>query len=192
MRIRVAIADDHLLVREGLARLLASYSELDVVGTAADGVEALDLVDALSPDVLLLDLAMPRLDGMAVIPRVLETCPATRVLVLTMFDEPEYAQAVLDLGASGLISKAASADELRKVIRDVARGEVLSAGAPLLTGREKEVLALIAVGESNDGVASALSIRPKTVERHVQRIMSKLGIHTRIGLVAYAKRVGLT
>ena len=191
MRIRVAIADDHLLVREGLARLLGSYSELDVVGTAADGVEALDLVDALSPDVLLLDLAMPRLDGKAVIPRVLEICPATRILVLTMFDEPEYAQAVLALGAAGLISKAASADELRRAIRDVARGEVLPTDAPPLTGREKEVLALIAVGESNATIASALSIRPKTVERHVQRLMSKLSIHTRIGLVAYAKRVGL-
>lgn len=191
MRIRVAIVDDHLLVREGLVRLLTSYSELDVVGTAADGVEALNLVDTLSPDVLLLDLAMPHLDGMAVIPRVLETCPATRVLVLTMFDEPEYAQAVLGLGASGLISKAASADELRKAIRNAARGEVLPTDVPQLSEREKEVLALIAVGESNGEIATALSIRPKTVERHTQRIMSKLNIHTRIGLVVYAKRVGL-
>lgn len=191
MRIRVAIVDDHLLVREGLARLLSSYAEVEVVGTAADGREALDLVKALSPDVLLLDLAMPHLDGMAVIPCVLETCPKTRVLVLTMFDEPEYAQAVLGLGASGLISKAASADELRRAIRNAARGEVLSTNVPQLSEREKEVLALIAAGESNDEIAMALSIRPKTVERHAQRIMSKLSIHTRVGLVVYAKRVGL-
>jgi DNA-binding NarL/FixJ family response regulator len=191
MRIRVVIVDDHALVREGLVHLLTSYSEIEVVGTAEDGLAALELVRNLTPEVLLLDIAMPRLDGVAALPRLLRASPNTRVLVLSMYDEPEYAQAVLDLGACGLVSKAASADVLRKAIHAAAHGKTLPINARLLSRREKQVLALIVEGKSNEEIASALSIRSKTVEHHAQRMMNKLDIHTRAGLVVYAKRIGL-
>lgn len=188
--IRVAIADDHALVREGLVRLLSSDVGIEVVGTAEDGITAVKLVRKVTPEVILLDIAMPRLDGITAISHIAEASPNTHVLVLSMYDEPEYAQEAVRRGACGLVSKAASTEELCAAIRTAARGDTLPTGKPL-SQREREVLSLIAVGRNNDEIAATLFIRPKTVEHHCQRLMDKLDIHTRPGLVTYAKRTGL-
>ncbi len=188
--IRVAIADDHAIVREGLTRLLDGYPEIEVVGTAKDGLAAIDLAKTHAPDVFLVDIAMPRLDGIAAIPRLAEASPTTHILILSMYDEPEYAQAAMDRGACGLVSKAASAQGLVTAIQTASRGEHLPIGQTL-SPREREILALIAIGRTNEEIATTLSIRPKTVDHHCQRLMEKLDIHTRPGLVAYAKRIGL-
>jgi DNA-binding NarL/FixJ family response regulator len=189
-RIRIVIADDHALVREGLSRLLSSYSEIEVVGLAEDGISAIDRARDTTPDVLLLDIAMPNLDGLAAIPRIIEASRTTQILVLSMYDEPEYARAAVERGACGLVSKAASADSLCKAIQGAARGETLPVRRAL-SQREREVLALIGAGRTNAQIASTLSIQEKTVEHHHQRLMDKLEIHTQAGLVAHARRVGL-
>ena len=188
--IRVAIADDHAIVREGLARLLDSYPEIEVVGTAKDGLAAVELARTHAPDVFLVDIAMPHLDGIAAISHLVKASPTTRILILSMHDEPEYAQAATRHGACGLVSKAASAKRLVAAILAASRGEHLPIGQQL-SPREREILALIAGGRTNEEIAVALSIRPKTVDHHCQRLMKKLDIHTRVGLVSYAKRIGL-
>ena len=188
--IRVAIADDHAIVREGLARLLNAYPEIEVVGMAKDGFAAIELARTHAPDVFLVDISMPRLDGITAISRLAEASPTTRILILSMYDEPEYAQAAMDRGACGLISKAASARGLLVAIQTAFKGERLPIGRTL-SPREREILARIAIGRTNEQIAAALSICSKTVENHCQRLMEKLDIHTRAGLVAYAKRIGL-
>lgn len=188
--IRVAIADDHAIVREGLSRLLDSYKEIEIVGIAKDGLAAVELAGAHTPDVFLVDIAMPHLDGLSAIPRLVSASPATRILILSMYDEPEYAQAAMDHGACGLVSKAASPQALLDAIRAAFRGEHLPIGQTL-SPREREILALIAEGWTNEEIASSLSICLKTVENHGQRLMEKLDIHTRAGLISYAKRIGL-
>lgn len=188
--IRVAIADDHAIVREGLTRLLDSYPEIEVVGTAKDGLTAVELARTHAPDVFLVDIAMPNLDGISAIPRLAQASPTTRILILSMYDEPEYAQAAIRHGACGLVSKAASTQTLIAAIQTAFRGEHLPIGQQL-SPRERQILAMIVVGESNDQIAAKLSIRPKTVDHHCQRLMEKLDIHTRVGLIAYAKRIGI-
>ena len=190
-QIRIVIADDHALVREGLSRLLSSYPEIEVVGLADDGISAIERARDTTPDVLLLDIAMPNLNGLAAIPRIIEASRTTRILVLSMYDEPEYAQAAVERGACGLVSKAASADSLYKAIQAAARGETLPVRRAL-SQREREVLALIGAGRTNAQIAFTLSIQEKTVEHHRQRLMDKLEIHTQAGLVAHARRIGLT
>jgi DNA-binding NarL/FixJ family response regulator len=189
-QIRIVIADDHALVREGLSRLLSSYPKIEVVGLAEDGISAIERARDTTPDVLLLDIAMPNLGGLAAIPRIMEASRTTRILVLSMYDEPEYAQAVVERGACGLVSKAASADSLYRAIQAAARGETLPVRRAL-SQREREVLALIGVGKTNAQIASSLLIQEKTVEHHRQRLMDRLEIHTQAGLVAHARRIGL-
>jgi len=188
--IRVAIADDHAVVREGLARLLDAYPEIEVVGTATDGLAAVGLAQAHAPDVFLMDISMPGLDGISAIPRLTQASPDTRILVLSMYDEPEYAQAAIQNGASGLVSKSASPEVLVAAIQAAFRSEPIESGQPL-SPRERQILAGISTGEKNAQIASRLSIRPKTVDHHCQRLMEKLNIHTRPGLIAYAKRIGI-
>ena len=188
--IRVAIADDHAVVREGLARLLDAYPEIEVVGTATDGLTAVGLARAHTPDVFLMDISMPGLDGISAIPRLTQASPDTRILALSMYDEPEYAQAAMRNGASGLVSKSASPEVLVAAIQAAFRREPIESGQPL-SPRERQILSGIATGETNAQIASRLSIRPKTVDHHCQRLMEKLNIHTRPGLIAYAKRIGI-
>jgi DNA-binding NarL/FixJ family response regulator len=187
-QIRIVIADDHALVREGLSRLLSSYPKIEIVGLAEDGFDAIERVRDTTPDVLLLDIAMPNLDGLAAIPRIIEASRTTQILVLSMYGEPEYAQAVVERGACGLVSKTASADSLYKAIQGAARGETLPVRKSL-SQRERGVLALIGEGKTNAQIASTLSIQEKTVEHH--RLMDRLEIHTQAGLVAHARRIGL-
>ena len=186
--IRLVVVDDHALVRHGLVRLLDTFEGMEVVGTAEDGEAALRLAAETRPDVILLDLSMPRLDGLSALGRLREASPDARILALTMHDEPEYARAVLELGGSGLVSKAASSETLETAIRAAAAGATLEA-RPNLTPREREVLSLVALDRRNEEIAEALGIRPKTVEHHCERLMAKLGVHTRAGLVAHARRI---
>jgi len=190
MGIRVAIVDDHRLVREGLTRLLDAEDDIDVVGACATGEEAAALVDESGPDVLLLDLALPDVDGLSLIGTIRVRSPETRVLVLSMHSEAEYAASAVDRGASGLIGKDSSSEILLGAIRAVAAGEAIPVEGALTT-REREVLDRVTAGLSNAEIADALAISVKTVEGHCERLMEKLDIHTRAGLVAYGRRLGL-
>jgi DNA-binding NarL/FixJ family response regulator len=190
MAIRVALVDDHRLVREGLARVLAAAPGIDVVGTCARADEALTLVSNVRPDVLLLDIALPDSDGLSVIGQVVEVSRTTRVLMLSMHSEPEYAAAAVERGAAGLVGKDASPDDLLRAVRAVAAGATLPVEGAL-TPREREVLAHVAAGLTNEEIARDLGIREKTVAGHCERMMRKLDVHTRAGLVAHGRRVGL-
>jgi len=186
--IRIAIVDDHALVRAGLVRLLSA--RYDVIGEAADAASALALVRRTSPDLLLLDLSLPDRDGLSAIPDLIAASPNTRILVLTMYDEPEYAAAAVAAGACGLVSKSASADTLYAAIDAAVKG-TLERPSFGLTEREQDVLSLLGEGKEDAEIAALLGISPRTVANHCARLMEKLGIHTRAGLIAHARRIRL-
>ncbi|RLE41330.1 DNA-binding response regulator [Candidatus Acetothermia bacterium] len=186
--IRIAIVDDHALVRAGLVRLLSA--RYDVIGEAADTASALALVRRASPDLLLLDLSLPDRDGLSAIPDLIAASPNTRILVLTMYDEPEYAAAAVAAGACGLVSKSASADTLYAAIDAAVKG-TLERPSFGLTEREQDVLSLLGEGKEDAEIAALLGISPRTVANHCARLMEKLGIHTRAGLIAHARRIRL-
>ena len=209
--IRVVVVDDEALLRGGLVSLVDSADDLTVVGEAADGAEALDVVAARQPDVVLMDIRMPELDGLEATRR-LATDPATsdvKVLILTTFDLDEYVFEALRVGASGFLLKAAMPDELRAAIRVVASGEALlapsatrrliaeftsrpatSSGLPApipeITGRERDVLAAIARGQSNSEIAVELHMSLSTVKTHVSHLLMKLEARDRTQLVVMA------
>ncbi len=213
-KIRVLLADDHELVRTGLVKLLESYKDLDIVGEAGDGVEAVEKTKKLNPDVLVIDLSMPNLSGIEATKIIRKDCPQVAVLVLTMHQKEEYVYQILKSGAGGYILKDAGKDELAHAIRTVARGEkyfsprvseimvdgylrktVLhdesSSGNAdemevSLTKREKEVLSLIAEGLNSEEISERLFISPRTVDTHRTNIMQKLDIHDAANLVKYA------
>ncbi len=189
-QVRLAIADDHALVLASLQELVIDCAEIDVVGTASDGNQAIALAKKERPDVFLIDIVMPKLDGLQAISHIHNVSPSTNVLLISMHDEPEYLQEALARGAIGLISKAASPGELVKAIKDAARGQVMDVSAPL-TDRQREVLALIGAGKTNPEIALLLSISRKTVENYQQQLMEKLDIHTKIGLVAHARHLSI-
>jgi DNA-binding NarL/FixJ family response regulator len=190
MAIRVAIVDDHRLVREGLSKVLSAAPGIEVVGEAGRGMDAVPLVVSCRPDVVLLDIALPDVDGLTAVEQVLAASPDTRVLMLSMHSESEYAAAAAERGAHGLVGKSASPAALINAIRTIASGGVLPVEGAL-SAREREVLALVAGGWTNDEIAARLRIRLKTVDGHCERLMRKLGIHTRAGLLAHGRRVGL-
>ena len=190
MSIRVAIVDDHRLVREGLMQVLTAEAGIEVVAEAGRGADAVALVCEFAPDVLLLDIALPDIDGLTVAELARAASPATRILMLSMHAESAYAAAALERGAHGLIGKSSSPEELIDAIRAVASGKRLSVQGAL-SPRERQVLGLIAAGATNDEIAARLRIRPKTVEGHCERLMAKLDIHTRAGLLAHGRRIGL-
>ena len=213
--IRVGLADDQALIREGLRYQLALEPDIEVVGVAADGEQAVALAVAQRPDVLVMDIRMPRLDGIAATRRLLEHQQArsTRVLVLTTFHLDEYVYGALRAGASGFLLKDATPEQLVDAVRTVAAGESLLAPvvttrliaefvrrpppAPAvartktLTEREREVLLLVARGWSNAELAEHLSVSPATVKTHVSRILGKLDLHDRAQLVVFAYEAGL-
>lgn len=212
-KIRVLVVDDHTIVRDGICALLALSGDIEVVGEATNGSEALKMVGQLHPDVVLMDIAMPIMGGLEATRRISKDFPETKVLVITQHDDKEYVFPVLESGASGFISKAGASSELASGIRSVYRGDSFlspsvakllvqnvqsTAGERskqdpynLLTGREREILKLLAEGYSNQEIAEMLVITPKTVEGHKTNLMSKLGIHNRVDLVKYALRKGI-
>jgi DNA-binding NarL/FixJ family response regulator len=207
--IRVLLADDQRVVREGLEMLLGLLPGIEVVGTAADGEEAVRLAVARAADVVLMDLRMPRVDGIEATRRLADARPAARVIALTTYaDEPTVLSA-LRAGARGYLTKDAGAEEISRAIAAVARGEaaldravqhhVIGAVAQAetttlpdgLTPREAEVLVLIAEGLSNREIADRLVVSPATVKSHVNRVFAKAGVRDRAQAVAYAYRSGL-
>jgi DNA-binding NarL/FixJ family response regulator len=212
-KIRVLVVDDHTIVRDGICALLALTGDIEVIGEATNGSEALKMVRELHPDVVVMDIAMPIMGGMEATRRINKEFPKTKILVLTQHDDKEYVFPVLESGASGFISKAAASSELVSGIRAVHRGDsyLTPAVAKLLvvsyqrtarkhTGqdiydqlseRERDVLKLLVEGYSTKEIADTLIITPKTVEGHKTNLMAKLGIHNRIELVKYALRKGI-
>lgn len=221
MTIRVLIADDQPVVRDGLAMLLGLIDDVEVVATAADGVEALERACAERPDIVLMDLRMPRMEGAEATRQILASVPDTRVLVLTTYSDDEFLFPALQAGARGYLTKDATAEEIEHAIRAIAAGQthldpaiqqrlvtaVLdqtqppaaseTAGVPSsdlpdeLTPREVEVLKLIASGLSNQEIADALVLSNATVKTHINRIFYKTGARDRAQAVRYAYQHGL-
>jgi len=209
-KIRVLVADDHPVVRKGLQSCLVLQESLKLVGEAADGEEALEKALALTPDVVLLDISMPRRDGLAVAAALRKDAPQIKVLILSMHSNKEYLFRIIQAGAHGYVSKGASPEELLHAIESVHKGETFFspeiAQAALnqlvnnggkkepyaqLTAREREVLVLIAQGRSNKEIASQLGIGVRTIETHRERIMRRLDIHSVAGLTKFAIANGL-
>jgi DNA-binding NarL/FixJ family response regulator len=208
--IRVLLADDQRVVRDGLAMLLELLPGVEVVGTAADGEEAVRLAVARAPDIVLMDLRMPRVDGIEATRRLAEARPQARVIALTTYADEPTVLGALRAGARGYLTKDAGADEIARAIEAVARGEAaldsavqrhvvtaVAEGADPdalpdgLTPREAEVLTLIAEGLSNSEIAERLVVSPATVKSHVNRVFAKAGVRDRAQAVAYAYRNGL-
>ena len=202
MTIRILIAEDQRIVREGLIALLEDEAEIEIVGEATNGQEAIQLFPRLQPDVVLMDLQMPVMDGPEAIRRIREQAPGARILVLTTYATDEFIFKALRAGAQGYLLKDASADELMAAIRAVHHGQTqlapavaarlvagVSEGNPEpLTPRELEVLTLMGQGRSNNEIAAELMIAPRTTKVHVQNILGKLGATNRTEAVSIAVR----
>jgi DNA-binding NarL/FixJ family response regulator len=207
--IRVLVADDQRVVREGLVLLLELLGGIEVVGAAADGEQAMALAADLRPDVVLMDLRMPRLDGVAATRRLRERDPGVRVIALTTYDDEHSVMEAVRAGARGYLTKDAGAEEIRQALEAVVRGEAaidpavqhhlldaLATGAPAtagtlpdgLTPREAEVLALIAEGLSNAEIAHRLVVSEATVKSHINHLFTKIGVRDRAQAVTYAYR----
>jgi len=210
--IRVLIADDHVLFRDGLRALLNSVPDVEFVGEAATGDEAIAQAAALQPDVILMDIQMPGLNGIEATRRILQTSPHIGVIVLTMFEDDDSVFAAMRAGARGYILKGADQAEVLRAIRAVASGEALFGPAiakkvigffsgarsamppqvfPELTEREREILDLIAQGRNNAEIADRLVLSPKTVRNHVSNIFSKLQVADRAQAIVRAREAGL-
>lgn len=208
--IRILIADDHAVVREGLRTLITRTPGMELVGEAANGLEAVNQGEALQPDVVLLDMVMPRLNGLEVIPKLKQVTPHVRILVLTSFDDDERVFAAVKAGALGYLLKDSSPQELLqairsvyqgqpslapniayKVIREISQPSSLPQTEEPLTEREVETLRLIAQGLSNEEIAQNLTISERTVGKHVSNILEKLHLANRTQAALYALRQGL-
>lgn len=212
-RIRVLIADDHTLVREGLRALLEGQGDFEVIAEASNGREAVDRAIQMRPDVVLMDIGMPELDGLAATRHIVRTNPAIRILVLTVHETEDYFFRVLEVGAHGFLVKDAAATELVAAVKAVHHGGVflhppmakrlveeylgrISSGEEraahaTLTPRERGILALIGVGHTNQEIADQLSLSINTVQAHRSHIIDKLNLHSRAELMRYAVRVGV-
>ncbi|MEU4428533.1 response regulator transcription factor [Actinoplanes sp. NPDC024001] len=212
--IRVLVADDHALIRSGLAGMLGAQPDITIVGEVADGEQAVRAVDGLSPDVVMMDIRMPKMDGIEATRRITRQPNAPHVLVLTTFDLDEYVYDALHAGASGFLLKDAPPGQLAEAVRTVAAGEALLAPAVTrrlitrylrvpppaaaaaratdrLTERELEVLRLVARGLSNAELAVRLHLSDATVKTHVSRVLTKLDLRDRVQAVVYAYEQGL-
>ncbi len=210
--IRLVLADDHEIVRAGVRMLLQPHPDIEIVAEAGSGAEAIELAQAFQPDVILMDIAMPDLNGMEATRELKRRCPSVAVLALTIHESEDYLFEMLDAGASGYVPKRAAPDDLLRAIRAVNRGEVFLhssvAGVLVedfrqrgdtradeersnLTEREREVLTLIAEGLTNKQIGKQLGISPKTVARHRDNICHKLNLSSRAELTRYAIQKGL-
>jgi DNA-binding NarL/FixJ family response regulator len=213
-KIRVLLADDHTVVRQGLRALLAAEEDIEIVGEAENGREAIKLARELQPNVAVMDIAMPVLNGLEATRQITRALPSIKVLVLSSYSDDAYVRQLTEAGAAGYLVKQTAANDLLKAIREANRGnaffspaiarrlrdqcrETLSGGPPArrrpdyLTTREAEVLQLIAEGRANKQIAAELCISIKTVEKHRQQVMNKLGIHDVAGLTRHAIAKGI-
>jgi DNA-binding NarL/FixJ family response regulator len=212
-KISVLLVDDHTVVRQGLRALLSSEEDMDVIGEAENGRQAVQMAKKSLPNVVVMDIAMPLLNGLEATRQICKAIPSTKVLVLTSYGDDEAVSSLMDAGACGYLIKQTAANDLIKAIREVHKGnaffspaiakrlrdqcrEAFTTGAPPrrgteLTSRESEVLQLIAEGFSNKQIAAELAISIKTVEKHRQQVMNKLNIHDVAGLTRYAISKGL-
>ena len=208
---KIVLADDHALVRKGIRAVLGTLAGVEIVAETADGREALDLIERHRPDIALIDITMPGLNGLEVAARAAKVSPETKILILSMHAGEAYVAQALRAGIAGYLLKDAAEDELPMAIKAVIRGGVyLSSGIsrqvveryvqaasadpdPLagLTSRQREILQLVAEGKSSKEIAAMLDLSVKTVESHRGQIMERLGIHDVTGLVRFAIRVGL-
>lgn len=207
MKIRILLADDHTILRDGIRSLIEDEPDMEVVGEAEDGLSVVKLADSLKPDVILMDLAMPLLNGLEATRQIRKSNPNAKILILTMHENEEYIRQVLANGAMGYILKDAAARELLGAIRSVNKGEVVLSPAITrlivtdylrwgdlsaqdtsdgLTDRERQILQLIAEGYTNKQIAEILSISIKTVQAHRLNLMKKLDLHNRGELIKYA------
>jgi DNA-binding NarL/FixJ family response regulator len=210
-KLRIVLADDHAIVREGLRALIDRQTDMEVVGEAADGRAAIEVTERLLPDVVVMDLSMPVLNGTRAAKELMHRNPTLKILALTVHEERSYLRELLEAGASGYLLKRAAPEELVHAIRRVAEGGVYVDGQLMpdvldrsfrtlgkegrpesraLTPREEEVMRLIARGYSNKEIAGQLSVSVKTVETHKARATEKLDIHNRAGIVRYAMQQG--
>ena len=213
-RITVLLAEDHMIVREGFRKMLDLEDDIEIVGEAQDGRQAVAMAKKLRPDVLLMDIAMPLLNGLEATRRIVKTVPATRVLILSAHNDDAYVKTATEAGAVGFLLKQTSAHDVCRAIREVHSGKTFFSPSvskrrdhlssplrrsvessnkkvALLTSREMEVLQLIAEGKANKETASELGISIKTVEKHREHLMAKLDIHDTAGLTRYAIGAGI-
>jgi len=211
MSIKILIADDHGVIRAGLRALLSGLPDIEVVGEAVDGRDALKKTMELQPNIVIMDLSMPEMGGVEATRQLSQIAPDTRVLILTVHEDEGLLKEVIRVGAAGYIIKRAVEDELIHAIRVVARGDMYvhpsmtralfndspspaefrMSGADTLTSREIEVLRLLARGYTNRQIAEQLGISPRTAEGHRANLSAKLGLHSRVELVEYAEKHGL-
>ncbi|MFA5180728.1 MAG: response regulator transcription factor [Syntrophales bacterium] len=212
-KIRVLIADDHAIVRDGLQQLLKNQPDMEPTGEAEDGQQALEGAKTLRPDVILLDIAMPRLSGIEVIALIREAVPTSQVVVLSMHAKETYVQQALAAGALGYVLKASPSRDILDAIRAAFRGEYFLSSRlqaevigkylqgqqsvpslrsyDLLSEREQQVFRLVAQGRSTCQIANILCVSPKTVEKHRASLMNKLDVHDRLDLLKYAIKIGI-
>ena len=207
--IQILLVDDHTIFRAGIRVLLEMQPDFKVVGEAEDGAKALALVRELQPEIILMDIAMPGVDGLSATRQIKEIAPTAKIILLTQHENKEYIQPALKIGAAGYVLKRAAADELVMAIRSVHQGKSFidsnvtstiladycqtetNTSDTNLSEREREILVMLARGYSNRQIAELLKISPKTVDFHRARIMKKLGIKGRVALAQYALRHGL-
>lgn len=207
-KIRILLADDHAVVRQGFGRILAAQSDMEVIGEAGNGREAVTLAEELKPDVVVMDVSMPELNGVEATRRLMKAAPRTRVLALSMHKDSVYVREILRAGAQGFLLKDASDQDLLTAVRAVGQGQGyispsvseavlsdyrkhVSDPIDLLTSREREVLQLIAEGRTNKEIAATLNLSVYTVDAHRGRIMEKLNLHSTGEIVRFAMRNGL-
>jgi DNA-binding NarL/FixJ family response regulator len=213
-KITILLADDHTVVRQGLRALLAAEADIEVVGEADTGRQAVQFTKKLLPDVVVMDIAMPQLNGLEATRQIIHEVPSTKVIILSSYSDDEYVEQLTDAGAIGYLLKQTAANDLIKAIREAKLGNAyfspaisrrmldhyrraFVSGQPVrktaesLTSREREVLQLIAEGKTNKQIAADLCISIKTVEKHRQQVMNKLNIHDIAGLTRYAIAKGI-
>jgi DNA-binding NarL/FixJ family response regulator len=212
-RVKVLLVDDHTILREGIRSLLSLEPDIEVVGEARDGLEAVEQVPRTKPDVVIMDMVMPRMNGLEATRQIKKRFPDVRILILSMYDDDEYVLQIIQAGASGYVLKRVATEELVNAIREVykgssflyppiaakliddyvrrVKGSAAGESHEALTVREREVLKLIAEGNTNHEIAEILCVSKKTVESHRANIMRKLDLHDVTELVKYALRKGL-